>query len=116
MLENDLKHIEKLISGVEPASISPAFKKTLRNRLVREFESSKEESYSFNPFIMKLRAHYVVLPVLAIFVATSLFAYYSPDVIPGSPLYSLKKVTEKVEGAVHFSSGKKVNYHLRIKC
>jgi len=101
-----------LFSIREKISGDKNFKKNLRQVLIRRYEQ-------FFPASIFVVHHYwryatvAVCLILFLSIGTGAYAYNSPDVMEGHPLYSLKRVVEKAELKLAGTAEKKTEVALK---
>ncbi|MBU0649386.1 hypothetical protein KJ969_04825 [Patescibacteria group bacterium] len=106
-------NLGRLVNNLNKASRPEnRFKKRLWRRLDRGFD----QMYSVRPvFVFKKAAIFGVVVLMLLAVAGSAYAYESPQVIEGHPLYFLKQGLEGIEGKAKFTPEQKAGWHLKMQ-
>jgi ABC-type antimicrobial peptide transport system permease subunit len=111
-MEKDLQKIKDRLSPSKP------FIKNLRSRLyVTYMEKGSPKPFSFL-FFYTYNMKKIIVGILAVIVVLgggiSVYAYESPNVTEGTPLYGLKRAIENVEGTFAIGDQAQAEYHLKM--
>lgn len=109
--------LDKILSSMPKAKFSRQVDIKVKFKLYRLIFLEKLKSFNALPAYKMALAYKglaFILAVTAIFSATSIYAYASNDIIPGTPLYPLKIAIEKIEQKIAITSTAKIDNYEKI--
>lgn len=111
-MEKDLEHIQQVLTPMK------AFQSKLRKKLFATFVNRRLHSFFTSVTIRSMQMRRILIGLLIVLVllggGLSVYAYESPDVTNGHPLYGLKRTMEQVEGLFATTDESQAEYHLKM--